>query len=186
MPSLARAAKASTRTVTGASFNCRTSQFTRVVGLPSRGASTSKWHVILLALRLACTSSGATALGIRMDAVMAPVFTNEETSVFVRVAGLAASSRDKIGVTSAPSFRPSWRQANRIKASNRPATSTTLLSVWRSVPAATASRTSTQFGPMSSNESAPDLGCSRYRINSPRIHAWSGSATPRNSFCITA
>ncbi len=39
------ALKVSTRTESGAVLSCRTSQFTRVVGRPSRGASTSTWQV---------------------------------------------------------------------------------------------------------------------------------------------
>src|SRR5665647_1037163 len=140
-------------------------------------------------LRFACLS-----LGRQLGTEVTPVLSRKEladpassaTSACVRLAGSASSFRLSTGVTSVPSCRPRLRQAKRRRASKRAATSLMPLSDARRVPARTASRVVTQLSPMSLNSMAPERGCSRYRISSPRIHAWSGSATPRNSFCITA
>ena len=55
-----------------------------------------------------------------------------------------------------------------------------------SVPALTSSRTVTHSGPMSTNFSEPEFSCSRYRMSSCRIQAWSGSLTPSCSWRRTA
>ena len=142
------ATNASTRTLAGASLSWRTSQFTRVVGRPSRGASTSTWQVTRPARRSTVMTRGPTVSGIRTVPVMCPCETSDAIRAWLRSAGSAASLRDSSGVTSVPRRRPSRRLVKVMSASKRVATSPTPLSVARSVPAATASRVGTQFSPM--------------------------------------
>jgi len=74
------AAKASTRTLSGAARNWRMSQLTRVAGLPSFGASMSTWQVILPARRSVVMWSGPTVFGIRIAPLSTPLDASDVTS----------------------------------------------------------------------------------------------------------
>lgn len=178
--------KASMRSPSGASRRWRTSQLTRVAARPSRGASTSMDTTIRRARRSALMSTGATASGIRSVPSSRPFPRSDWLCAANRSASSAASRLVSWTWTSAPSSRPNRSAAKRRSCSHRDTTSARPLSLARNVPAERDSRTGTHDEPMSEKSSAPDLGCSRYRMSSPRIHAWAGSDTPRWTRCWTA
>ena len=64
--------KQSSRVGSGAFFSCRTSQLTRVVGRPSRGASRSTWLVAFPVRRSAVMTRWPTVSGMRMAPARCP------------------------------------------------------------------------------------------------------------------
>ena len=155
----------SMRAPSGAFLSCRTSQFTRVVGRPSRGASTSTWQVTVLARRSAVTTRCADGVGDADGAgQLTPVAGRAAGSApAVRRPGsaslLAGQDRDDLGAELTAELEAGEAQQGVEAGDDRrrcPCRSA------RRVPAATASRTPIQDSPMSSNSRAPDLRvCSR-------------------------
>ncbi len=181
----AKDVRACTRTAPGASGSCRSSQRARVSGRPSAGAGTVACIVRVPARRSAVAVIVLSAPGTRSVSASRPSAVRVVAACACRAAG-SFSALGVTTVTGVPSRCSSRSAAYRPSCSNRPTTSSTGFAVGRAVRAQTSSRTVTQLAPMSLNSSAPERGCSRYRMSSDRMYACSGSLTPRCTWWVTA